>query len=326
LVSGNGRGPIVSVEALTKIYRSRRRGEVRAVDGITFDVTAGEILGLLGPNGAGKTTTIKCLCTLVTPTSGAITVDGVDAVTKPRSAVEKLAAVLEGNRNIYWRLTARENLEFFAAIQGISRRSVAGLIDDLIERFRLTEKRNAEARTLSRGMQQKLAVACAFVKQTPVLLLDEPTLGLDVETSYELREMLRTMAADAGRTILLSSHDMNVVQDVCERVIIVNNGRIVTADRVANLLDLFAVRSYRFTVRGLLGDREQSSLREDFEGIEIHADGHVTTIDVELLDGGRIYDLIDSLRRADCVIESIDRRDPNLGDVFLRIVRGEVRG
>ncbi len=137
--------------------------------------------------------------------------------------------------------------------------------------------------------------------------------------------MLRGMAADAGRTILLSSHDMNVVQDVCERVIIVNHGKIVTADRVANLLDLFQVRSYKFTIRDRLTDAQVSSLHDVFEGINVQMDGHTTTIEVELLDGARIYELIDALRRADAVIESIDRRDPNLGDIFLRIVRGEVR-
>jgi ABC-2 type transport system ATP-binding protein len=319
-----GAGPIVSVEELTKIYAGRRRGEVRAVDGISFDVAPGEIVGLLGPNGAGKTTTIKCLCTLVTPTSGRITVDGVDTQAHPRGAVEKLAAVLEGNRNIYWRLTARENLDYFAGLQGIPRRAVTRMVDELIDRFRLTEQRNAEARTLSRGMQQKLAVACAFIKQTPILLLDEPTLGLDVETSFELREMLREMAAEAGRTILLSSHDMHVVQDVCERVIIINHGRIVIADRVANLLDLFRVRAYRFTLQGHLNDMHQLDLREAFDGAVVKADGHVTTIDVELPDGSRIYELIDALRRVDARIESIDRQDPNLGEVFLRIVRGEV--
>jgi ABC-2 type transport system ATP-binding protein len=316
------RAPIVSVHDLTKVYRTRRRGEVKAVDGVSFDVAPGEIVGILGPNGAGKTTTIKCLCTLLTPTSGSLVVDGVDVTARPRLAAEKVAAVLEGNRNIYWRLSAKENLEFFAALQGIPRRAVQSLIGELIERFQLTQARDADARTLSRGMQQKLAVACAFVKQTPILLLDEPTLGLDLETSYELREMLRTMAGDAGRTILLSSHDMNVVQDVCERVIIVNNGKIVTSDRVANLLDLFRVRSYSFTVRGC---PNEAALRDEFAEIEIQADGPLTEIDVELLDGARIYDLIDALRASDCVIESIDRREPNLGDVFLRIVRGEVR-
>jgi ABC-2 type transport system ATP-binding protein len=207
-------------------------------------------------------------------------------------------------------------------MQGIPRRSVARLIDELIERFGLTEARKADSRTLSRGMQQKLAVACAFVQQTPILLLDEPTLGLDVETSLELRGMLRSMAADAGRTILLSSHDMDVVQDVCERVIIINNGRIVTSDRISNLLELFRVRAYRFTVQGRF---EDAVLHESFEGIQIIPDGHATTIDVELLDGGRFYDIVDALRRNGAVIESVDRKDPDLDEVFLRIVRGEVR-
>ena len=316
--------PIVQVENLTKVYKSRRRGEIRAVDDVSFDVAPGEIVGLLGPNGAGKTTTIKCLCTLVTATSGRMVVDGVDAVVHPRGAVAKLAAVLEGNRNIYWRLTTRENLEHFAGLHGIPRRTVRSLIDDLIERFGLTEQRNAEARTLSRGMQQKLAVACAFVKQTPILLLDEPTLGLDVETSLELRAMLRAMAAENGRTILLSSHDMDVVQDVCERVIIINHGRIVTADRIANLLDLFRVRAYRFIVNGHL-DGHAAAFKDAFPGVELTVDGPTTTVDVELADGERIYELIDHLRAAGAMISSIDRREPDLTDVFLRILRGEVR-
>jgi ABC-2 type transport system ATP-binding protein len=324
-VTGVGGDPIVAVENLTKVYRGRRRGEVRAVDDVSFEVAPGEIVGLLGPNGAGKTTTIKCLCTLVTPTSGRMVVDGVDTVADPRGAVANLAAVLEGNRNIYWRLTARENLEYFAALHGIPRRTVAGLIDDLIQRFGLTEERDADARTLSRGMQQKLAVACAFVKQTPILLLDEPTLGLDVETSLELRGMLRSLAAEAGRTILLSSHDMDVVQDVCVRVIIINNGRIVTADSIDNLLQLFRVRSYRFTVQGKLAEEHQDVLRDAFGGIEFSVDGHLSMIDVELNDGSRLYELIDLLRRTDAVIESIDRRDPDLEEVFLRILRGEVQ-
>ncbi len=319
-------GPIVQVEHLTKVYKSRRRGEVKAVDDVSFDVAPGEIVGLLGPNGAGKTTTIKCLCALVTPTGGRTVVDGVDAVADPRGAVGKLAAVLEGNRNVYWRLTSRENLEHFAGLHGIRRRTVRALIDDLIERFGLTEQRDAEARTLSRGMQQKLAVACAFVKQTPILLLDEPTLGLDVEISLELRAMLRSMAADGGRTILLSSHDMDVVQDVCERVIIINHGRIVTADRISNLLDLFRVRAYRFTVNGLLTADRTAALRDAFPGVEIAPDGNTSTIEVELADGERIYELIDRLRAADVMIESIDRREPDLADVFVRILHGEAAG
>lgn len=319
------RAPILEVSGLRKTFSSRRRGDVVAVEDVGFTAARGEILGLLGPNGAGKTTTIKSICGLVAPDAGRIVVDGVDAIARPRRAMAKIAAVLEGNRNVYWRLTPRENLEFFAALQGIPRKQVAGESGALIDRFGLTEKRGAEARTLSRGMQQKLAVACAFVKRTPVLLLDEPTLGLDVETSQELRTMLREMAAEGGRTILLSSHDMDVVQDVCERVVIVNEGRVVTADHVANLLDLFRVRAYRFTVEGALSDRQQELLRTWFPAVDISVDAGRTTIDAELLEGARFYDLVDALRRTGAIVESVDRRDPNLGEVFLKIVRGEVR-
>jgi len=148
-------------------------------------VQKSEVVGLLGPNGAGKTTTIKCLAGLIKPTSGEIYLDGIDALRDQKRALGRVAAVLEGNRNIYWRLTPRENLEFFGGLQGLPLRRVRSYIDEheLLELFDLKGKVNTPARKLSRGMQQKLAVACALVKQTEVLLLDEPTLGLDVETS-----------------------------------------------------------------------------------------------------------------------------------------------
>lgn len=314
--------PAVSIRGLTKTYRTRRTGNVVAVDDVSFDVGRNEVVGLLGPNGAGKTTTIKCICTLVHPSSGEIAIDGVDAIRYPTRAVEKVAAVLEGNRNIYWRLTPKENLAFFAGIQGISAKRIRPYIEELIERFGLQDKVNTDARKLSRGMQQKLAVACAFIKQTPVLLLDEPTLGLDVETSYELRETLKQMALSGERTILLSSHDMSVVQDICERVIIINRGRIVTDDRVDNLLALFRVRAYRFDIAGRLTPFQEATLTSRFPLIHIEADTHRSSVEVELLDGAGLYELIDILRQGSSVIESIDKRDPDFEEVFLKILKG----
>ncbi|MBI4728824.1 MAG: ABC transporter ATP-binding protein [Acidobacteria bacterium] len=314
---------LLEIEALTKVYRSRRRGDVRAVDGVSFRVGASEVVGLLGPNGAGKTTTIKCLSTIVRPTSGRIALDGVDAVRHPRAAVEKVAAVLEGNRNIYWRLTVRENLEFFAALQGLRARAVRASIDELIGRFGLGDKARTPARMLSKGMQQKLALACAFVKETPLLVLDEPTLGLDVESSHDLRVHIKEAAAAGGRTILLSSHDMDVVQDVCERVVIVNGGRVVTDDRVANLLELFGARAYRFTIAGPVGGPLGDALRVRFPLLDARSDPYRSEIDVELPDGAGFYDLVDILRESRSVVESIDRRDPNLEEIFLKIVTQE---
>ncbi|MFN2611545.1 MAG: ABC transporter ATP-binding protein [Actinomycetota bacterium] len=313
----------VEVLDLKKVYASRKSGPITAVDGVSFSVDKGEIVGLLGPNGAGKTTTIKSMCTLIKPTSGSIKIEGIDAVRSPSKAVENVAAVLEGNRNIYWRLTPIENLEFFAGLAGIPSRRARPAAQQLLERFGLTEKTKDEARKLSRGMQQKLAVACAFIKSTPVLLLDEPTLGLDVETSHELRKSLVKMAAEDGRTILLSSHDMDVVQQMCERVLIIDKGRIVTDDKVSNLLQLFRVKAYRFALSSPFGDAQRSSVTEQFPHAIIETEQDITTIQVALKDAGEIYALVEILRKYDAVIDSIDRADPDLEEIFLRIVKGE---
>src|SRR5688572_27511930 len=147
--------PAVRVEGLVKRY-----GTTTAVDGVGFSVAPGEVVGLLGPNGAGKTTTIKCIATLVRPNAGEIWIDGADAVRHPHAALERVSAVLEGNRNIYWRLSVRENLQFFAGLHGIPARVARPHIADLVDLFHLGIKADAEARLLSRGMQQKLAIAC----------------------------------------------------------------------------------------------------------------------------------------------------------------------
>ncbi len=303
------------------MYRTRRE-RVVAVDRVSFEVGAGEVVGLLGPNGAGKTTTIKSLCTLVRPTSGSITIGGDDVLRHPRRALKRIAAVLEGNRNIYWRLSPRENMEFFAGLQGLPTRRVRPRIEELLERFRLGAKADTSARKLSRGMQQKLAVACALIKQTDVLLLDEPTLGLDVETSYELRDALKGMAHNDGRTILLSTHDMNVVQDVCDRVVVIHEGKVVTDDKVANLLDVFRARAYRFVLEGRLDDEVCRHLNDSFDLLTLHHTNHRSEIEVEFLESTMLYRLMDVLRASGAVIESIDRQDPNLEEIFLSIVRG----
>lgn len=313
---------MIDVAGLTKVFRPGRRGEVRALDGVGFSVGRNEIVGVLGPNGAGKSTTIKCLCTLVLPTSGSMTIDGIDVVRRPRAAAGSVAAVLEGNRNVYWRLSVRENVEFFAALHGQSTRSARPYITELIERFGLEDKSSVPARMLSRGMQQKLAVVCALARQTPVLLLDEPTLGLDVETSHELRGYLRELGA-TERTIVVTSHDMAVVQDVCDRVVIINKGRVVADDRVDKLLALFKAQAYSVTVAGALQPHQEAALRERFSLVEIRSADGSAVIDVELPGGTGIYELMDILREGASVIEGIDRADPNLEEIFLKILKDQ---
>lgn len=310
----------LEVRDLRKSYK-RAGGEVRAVDGVTFSVRRNEVVGLLGANGAGKTTTIKCICTLVRPSSGVIRVGGVDAVARPAAALPKIAAVLEGNRNIYWQLTPRENLEFFAGIQGLSPRAVRPYIDRLLGFFRLADKATTPARMLSRGMQQKLALACALVKQTELLLLDEPTLGLDVQTSYELRTILREMAERDGRTVVLSSHDMHVVQSVCDRIVIIHSGRVVADEKISTLLSLFAPKGYRLRLESGLSEVQQRTLSDRFGPVLLSTEADEHAVDVELAGGHTLYDLIDAVRDGGASIQAVERQSRTLEEVFLSITQ-----
>ena len=292
-----------------------------AVDEASFRVATGEIVGLLGANGAGKTTTIKCMCGLVRPTSGEVRIGDVVVAQHPRKAAKYVAAVLEGNRNLYWRLTAAENIDLFAGLQGISRRDGAVLRAELLERFGLTEKASTPARMLSRGMQQKLSLACALARRTPVLLLDEPTLGLDVEISRELRSYIKDLAAEA-HAILLSSHDMKVVQEICHRVVVLVDGRVVADDTVPNLLALLRAQAYRFVIRGALSWEQRASLEARFPLLRLKSGDGQTTIDIEFADERGIFDLVSALDNDGTVVESIDREEPDLEKVFLHLIKG----
>lgn len=174
-------------------------------------------------------------------------------------------------------------------------------------------------------MQQKLAIAVAMLADSEVILLDEPTLGLDVETSYEVRELLRSIVRDDNRTIIISSHDMDVVQDLCERTVIINKGKIVTDDKVENLLRLFAVRAYTITFGRLLNDKQQQLLLQKFPQLEYTTDNIQSTLEIELAKSEEIYDLFDVLKMESTPVESIDRKTINFEQIFMKIVKGENR-
>lgn len=309
----------LTIDRLGKVYRKGAGEQVVALDDVSFSVGAGEVVGLLGANGAGKTTTLKCICTLVRPSSGAIRICGADALAHPRRALAHLAAVLEGNRNIYWHLTPRENMEFFAGLRGMPRHAVRSSVDRLIEQFDLRAKERTPARMLSRGMQQKLAISCALVQQPDVLLLDEPTLGLDLRTTYELRGILKDVARQGNRTVLLSSHDLQVVQDVCDRVIIVAGGRVVADGAVDGLLASFRSQTYRITIDTVPAESQAASLRERFGAIQFQPLGDSHWVELEIGEPGGLYDALDVFRHTGLTIRSVQRHAPSLEEVFLSL-------
>lgn len=316
--------PILEINELSKTYKKRKSKElIEAVKGINLSINKGETVGLLGPNGAGKTTFIKMMCGLLVPNGGEVLINGVSIHKKRLKALNHISVVLEGNRNLYWRMTVKENLEYFAGSRGMSRKSVQGRIESLLEMFNLTEKAHEQVNTLSRGMQQKVSIAVALLANTDIIFLDEPTLGLDVETSYEIRKILKDIARIERKTILMSSHDMPVVQDICERVVIINKGRIVADERVDHLLSLFESKAYAFTLSSPLPEEQIEEMSARFiTTVDANEQGE-QIVNFTIQNGNELYEIISQIKRFGVTIEKIDRTVVDFEQAFMTIVKGD---
>ncbi len=239
--------PAVETKDLVKVFeRGRRtiwqrlrrehdkRERFRAVDGIDLVVEPGEIFGLLGPNGAGKTTTMKMLATLLIPTSGTIRVLGIDPLMRPREVRARLGAMLSGERSLYMKLTGRENLEYFAALYHVPPGETKARIEKVLAAAKLADRADDYVERYSTGMRQRLALARALLPDPPLVVLDEPTVGLDPQASRDLRDRVRELKTQ-GRTVLLTTHYMEEADQLCDRVAIIDHGRIVALDTPAAL-------------------------------------------------------------------------------------------
>ncbi len=237
--------PAVEIRNLSRVYRTGKRRssteEVTALDGVTLGIERGEIHGLLGPNGAGKTTLVKILSTVLLPTTGTATVEGFDVVEDTEEVRKRIGIVFGGERGLYFRLTPRRILRYWAALYKLPD-SVAQLrVEELIARVGLTEWADRRVETFSRGMKQRLHLARGLIGDPPVLFLDEPTTGLDPVSAHEFRSLIDGLRSD-GRTILLTTHDMDEAESVCDRITLIDHGQLLgtkTPTTVAEWLGSF---------------------------------------------------------------------------------------
>ena len=208
-------------------------GTVKAVDGVSFTARDGQITGLLGPNGAGKTTTLRMLYTLMNPDRGQVLVDGID-VARDTQAVRRQLGVLPDARGLYKRLTARENIDYFARLQGMDEALIRTRREQLIEALEMTDIADRRTEGFSQGQRVKTAIARALVHDPKNVILDEPTNGLDVMATRGLRQFMRRLK-DEGRCVLFSSHIMQEVAALCDRIVVIAHGRVV-ADETPDAL------------------------------------------------------------------------------------------
>ncbi|RLI24896.1 ABC transporter ATP-binding protein [Candidatus Bathyarchaeota archaeon] len=303
-------------------------GEKHALYNISFDVRKGEIFGLLGPNGAGKTTLIKILATLLLPSSGRALIEGLDVV-KDAKKVRSIIGLYLAESGFYYRLKIRDFLQFFGRLYGLSGIELRRRIQELLEFFQLEDKADEEINALSHGMRRKLHLARALLHNPSVLLLDEPTIGLDPISAKDLRDRLKQLSRE-GTTVLLSTHYMPEAEEYCDRVLLLNLGKVVAIDSPQNLIR----RHGGFQVIEVLYDQKRLSMvpdrlktlvasrlkRETDASIYVLKDGRLKVYSKnadEMLPG-----LADALVQLKVQVRSITIAKPTLEDVFHKLVAG----
>jgi len=308
----------IEVRDLTKRYRGNG---FAAVDHVSFSVENGEIFALLGPNGAGKTTTIKILTTLLKPTSGTAKIAGFD-VSKDKDSVRRSIGIVFQEPSLDWRLTGRENLDFHARIYGIGRREREERIEEVLKLVELEDKADVVVDKYSGGMKRSLELARGFIHSPKVLFLDEPTLGLDTHTRRRIWDYIRELNDKEGVTIVLTTHHMEEADYLCERVGIMDQGKIIALDTPKNLKDLIGsdLVSLEMNARDCNTDIFK---KLDFV-IDFRRHDDFVTLKMERGDL-RIPAIMKVAQREGIEIKSVNLRKPSLEDVFLYITGRKIR-
>lgn len=240
--------------AISKLKKTYRSG-VKALKGIDLNIKEGEFFGLLGPNGAGKSTMIHCISGLAVPTSGKIEVFGDDAVANPGAARQHIGLSPQEVMSLDWFLNVEETLEYHGGYYGMPKADRERRAKELLKAFSLTDKRDENIRTLSGGMRRRLVIARALMHDPPLLILDEPTAGVDVELRLELWHYMKNVNKK-GKTILLTTHYIEEAEQLCDRVALINHGQIVACDTVPNIKKRYKKKTLEEVYLSVVGREE----------------------------------------------------------------------
>ncbi|MGQ0600671.1 MAG: ATP-binding cassette domain-containing protein [Anaerolineales bacterium] len=316
----------VTVENLAKTYITRQRKglfkseekQVPALKGVSLEIRPGEIFGLLGPNGAGKTTLIKCLTTLLLPTSGRAIINGFELTKQDNAIRATTGCMLMGERGLYWKLTARENLVFFGALYHLNTTDRKRRADELIEQLALGEIADRAVESYSSGQRMKVAFAKALINDAPLLILDEPTNTLDVPSAHELRAVVRQLNQQ-GKTVIYTTHIMAEAETLCDRVAIIDRGEVLALGTVPELKTSLK-REAVLKIEGVISNKASTAV-ERLPGVSrvaLSMNGHATlTVVSQDSQTTLLPRLIETLTQHNAVIQKISPEEVTLEDVFI---------
>jgi len=318
--------PIIRVEGVSKTFvsKERKKGQrgkkqVQALKDVSVDIFDGEVFGLLGPNGAGKTTLIKCLTTLLVPTSGRASVNGFDVLTQADHVRASIGCMLMGDRGLYWKLTGRENLDFFGALYHVPRDPRRKRIEDLIALLKLGDFVDRTVETYSSGQRMIVAFAKALINDAPILILDEPTVTMDVPTARDLRHIVKELNAQ-GKTILYTTHLMHEAEELCDRVAIIDHGQIIALGSSKDLKASIAHEDV-VSLEGVFPDPTVERLRAIPGILNVAATAEDSgRMNLEVLcqnSRAMLSKIIESVAGNGATIEYIKPKEATLEDVFI---------
>ena len=310
--------PVIEVNNLERTF-----GDQKAVDGMTFTVEPGEVFGLLGPNGAGKTTTVRLLNGILPPSAGTARVFGLDPVSQG-AAIRQRTGVLTETPALYERLSARENLEFFATLHSLPQPERNRRLTEMLDFFDLSARATDKVETFSKGMKQRLALARALVHRPPLLFLDEPSSGLDPEAAQQVDNLIADLGRTDDQTVILATHNLLEAQRLCDRVAVMNRGKILALGSLKELArTLWPVTwvDIMFHVKPAIHLAE--SLKAQRGVIQIATDANPDSLSVQVESDDVIPEVVRLLVEQGESIRRVNPRDYNLEDIYFALQAGE---